>query len=99
MACDRVRGEGPPFSSVYAYMLHGDELVLDLRGVGFMDTSGLRYTLELNERAERDGWRLRLVRGPRPVQRVFDVAGLAPRLHAARPGAATGPPGVPAHTR
>jgi len=29
MACDRVRGEGPPFSSVYAYMLHGDELVLE----------------------------------------------------------------------
>jgi GAF domain-containing protein len=29
MACDRVRGEGPPFTSVYAYMLHGDELVLE----------------------------------------------------------------------
>ena len=29
MACDRVRGEGPPFSSVYAYMLQGDELVLE----------------------------------------------------------------------
>src|SRR5213594_1428589 len=29
MACDRVQGEGPPFTSVYAYMLHGDELVLE----------------------------------------------------------------------
>ena len=29
MACDRVRGEGPPFTSVYVYMLHGDELVLE----------------------------------------------------------------------
>jgi len=29
MACDRVRGEGAPFTSVYAYMVHGDELVLE----------------------------------------------------------------------
>jgi anti-sigma B factor antagonist len=57
-----------------------DQLVLDLRGVGFMDTSGLRYVLELNDRAQRDGFGLRLVRGPGPVQRVFEVAGLAPRL-------------------
>lgn len=29
MACDRVRSWGPPFTSVYAYMLHGDELRLE----------------------------------------------------------------------
>ena len=29
MACDRIRAWGPPFTSVYAYMLHGDELVLE----------------------------------------------------------------------
>lgn len=29
MACDRIRGWGGPFTSVYAYMLHGDELVLE----------------------------------------------------------------------
>lgn len=29
MACDRVRAEGAPYTSVYAYMLHGDELVLE----------------------------------------------------------------------
>jgi GAF domain-containing protein len=29
MACDRIRGWGPPFTSVYAYMLHGNELVLE----------------------------------------------------------------------
>jgi GAF domain-containing protein len=29
MACERMRGWGPPFTSVYAYMLDGDELVLE----------------------------------------------------------------------
>lgn len=29
LACDRLRGLGAPYTSVYAYMLHGDELVLE----------------------------------------------------------------------
>jgi len=29
MACDRLRALGPPYTSVYAYMLHGSELVLE----------------------------------------------------------------------
>jgi anti-anti-sigma factor len=58
----------------------GEDLVLDLREVGFMDTSGLRYVLELNDAAARDGFRLQVVRGPRAVQRVFEVSGLENRL-------------------
>src|SRR3989441_10904523 len=29
MACDKIRARGAPYTSVYAYMLSGDELVLD----------------------------------------------------------------------
>ena len=29
MACDRLQAMGAPYTSVYAYMLHGDELVLE----------------------------------------------------------------------
>jgi len=29
LACDRLRGLGAPYTSVYAYMLHGDALVLE----------------------------------------------------------------------
>ena len=29
LACERIRGLGAPFTSVYAYMLHDDELVLE----------------------------------------------------------------------
>jgi anti-anti-sigma factor len=57
-----------------------ENLVLDLREVGFIDTSGLRYVLELVERGGRDGFDVRLVRGPTSVQRVFEVSGLEPRL-------------------
>lgn len=67
---DAVAGEHQP----------GEALVLDLREVGFMDTSGLRYVLELNDRAKQEGFGLLLVRGPRAVQRVFEVSGLEPRL-------------------
>jgi anti-sigma B factor antagonist len=57
-----------------------EDIVLDFRGVAFMDTSGLRYVLELNDRTSREGFALRVVRGPKAVQRVFEVAGLEPRL-------------------
>jgi GAF domain-containing protein len=29
MACERIRAWGPPYTSVYAYMVHGNELVLE----------------------------------------------------------------------
>jgi anti-anti-sigma factor len=57
-----------------------EPLVLDLRGVEFMDTSGLRYVLELSERAAKEGFGLRLVRGTAAVQRVFEVSGLEAKL-------------------
>ena len=58
----------------------GEDLVIDLREVGFMDTSGLRYVLEVVDRSSRDGFDVHIVRGPSAVQRVFEVSGLAPRL-------------------
>jgi anti-sigma B factor antagonist len=67
-------------SAVERELKAGDDVVLDLRGVGFMDTSGLRYVLELHERAASDGFALRVVRGPGAVQRVFEVSGIEPRL-------------------
>lgn len=58
----------------------GEDVVLDLREVGFIDTSGLHYVLELVDRSARDVSSIRIVRGPSTVQRVFEVSGLAPRL-------------------
>ena len=47
-------------------------VVLDLREVSFMDSAGLRLVLE----ASRRGRAFAVVRGPREVQRVFDLVGL-----------------------
>jgi anti-sigma B factor antagonist len=50
---------------------------LDLRGVGFMDTSGLRLIIEEQQRAAAHGYRFAVFPGPPKVQRLFEIAGLA----------------------
>jgi anti-anti-sigma factor len=52
-------------------------LFLDLREVGFMDTSGLRLVIEEQQRAARDGYRFAVFPGTAKVQRLFEIAGLA----------------------
>ena len=57
-----------------------DLLVLDLRNVEFMDSSGLRLVLRLDqEQRERQG-RLVLVRGGRRVARVLELTGAERQL-------------------
>lgn len=55
-------------------------LILDLREVTFLDSSGLRSLLAADRRAKAAGRRLAFVRGPEPVQRVFEIALLDRRL-------------------
>jgi anti-anti-sigma factor len=50
---------------------------LDLRDVGFMDTSGLRLIIEEQHRATAGSYRFAVVRGPGKVQRLFEIAGFA----------------------
>ena len=57
-----------------------DLLVLDLRGLNFMDSSGLRVVLEADLRSRRDARRFALIPGPEPVHRVFLIALLDKRL-------------------
>jgi anti-anti-sigma factor len=53
-------------------------LVLDLREVRFIDTSGLRLILEERQRAQSDGYRFLVTSSSSAVQRLFEVAGLSP---------------------
>jgi anti-sigma B factor antagonist len=55
-------------------------VVLDLRSLRFLDTSGLRAVIDEDQRATADGRRLQIVRGPAAVQRVFTLAGVQDRL-------------------
>jgi anti-sigma B factor antagonist len=52
------------------------KVVLDLKEVTFIDSTGLRLILGLWERSRERGAELVLVRGPEAVQRVFEVTGL-----------------------
>jgi len=55
-------------------------LVLDLRGVTFLDSSGIRMILAADARAREQSRRLVLVPGPDAVHRVFELALLDRRL-------------------
>jgi anti-anti-sigma factor len=55
-------------------------IVLDLSNLQFIDSSGVRLIVEANARSRIDGAKLALIRGPRSVQRVFEVTGFAERL-------------------
>jgi anti-sigma B factor antagonist len=39
----------------------GADLILDLRELSFMDSSGLRLLIELHDRSRTEGWDLRLI--------------------------------------
>ena len=54
-----------------------EQLVVDLGEVTFVDSTGMGLVLEVNDRARSEGFRLRLLRGPAEVQRVFELAGVA----------------------
>jgi anti-anti-sigma factor len=51
-------------------------LCLDLSRLEFLDSSGLRVIMRTHARAEQDGRKLVLRRGPEAVDRVFRLTGL-----------------------
>jgi anti-sigma B factor antagonist len=54
----------------------GPSLVLDLSGVTFMDSTGLKVLLAVHQRARLAGGRLVLAAPTRSVLRVVDITGL-----------------------
>ena len=58
-----------------------DELiVLDLSGLTFLDSTGLRLMVTADQRARKAGRRVALVKGPETVHRVFTITKLDERL-------------------
>jgi anti-sigma B factor antagonist len=64
-------------------------VILDLRDLAFLDSSGLRAILEADMRARREGRRVALIPGPETVHRVFLIALLDKRLEFIEPPGAT----------
>lgn len=57
------------------------ELVLDLSGLRFVDSTGIRLILGAHTRASRDGRRFKIVEGNAAVQRILRLTGLADKLN------------------
>lgn len=55
-------------------------VVVDLRGLEFMDSTGLHLLLQAQQHAHDLGRKFALVRGPEQVQRLFDLTGLTDTL-------------------
>ncbi|HEY5342189.1 MAG TPA: STAS domain-containing protein [Solirubrobacteraceae bacterium] len=56
-----------------AALEHATEIVLDLRGLEFIDSTGLRAILLQEERSTERGQAFALVRGPEQVQRLMNI--------------------------
>lgn len=59
----------------------GGDVVLDLSGVGFADSSGLRVVLALHRRLESEGGSLRVGPVSQRVDRLLTLTGLDEVLH------------------
>ena len=74
---------------------HPPLLVLDLRELTFMDSTGLRVMVSADARARDDSRRLAVVQGPESVHRVFRITGLDDHLEMVEtPEAAVGNDGA-----
>jgi anti-sigma B factor antagonist len=69
MEIDRVLGDSPP-----------PGLVVDLSRLDFLDSSGLRLLILIDQKAQAEGRRFALVPGAETVQRVFDITRMNDRL-------------------
>jgi anti-sigma B factor antagonist len=58
----------------------GDQLVLDLSRLTFMDSTGIRLILQARQHAASHGAGFVVVRGPETVMRVLELVGLDEQL-------------------
>jgi anti-sigma B factor antagonist len=58
----------------------GELLVIDLRELQFMDSSGIHVLMGLDVASREQGWSLVVVRGPRDVQRVLELCHVPDRV-------------------
>ncbi|HEX2397343.1 MAG TPA: STAS domain-containing protein [Solirubrobacteraceae bacterium] len=58
----------------------GRNLVLDLRGLTFIDAYGVYLMFNLANESIEEGWKLSLISGSSVVQRIFELTGTRERL-------------------
>ncbi len=55
-------------------------LIIDLRALDFMDSTGLSVLVRAHQQIEEQGRQLAMVKGPQQVQRLLSLTGVADRL-------------------
>jgi anti-sigma B factor antagonist len=72
----------PVLEQALAPVLDSDvgQIIVDLRGLEFMDSTGLHVLVQAHQLMHDAGRRLALVRGSEQVQRVFDLTGVGDAL-------------------
>jgi anti-anti-sigma factor len=79
-----LRGEldlaGAPLLQDQLDRVTGGVLVLDLRKLEFIDSTGLGALVRADQRLRESGGRLVLIRGSRQVQRLLEMTGIDARL-------------------
>jgi anti-sigma B factor antagonist len=55
-------------------------VLIDLRGVSFIDSSGLKFLIETDRLSRAGGWKLQLVRPAQTAMRVLVVTGVEKHL-------------------
>jgi anti-sigma B factor antagonist len=55
-------------------------LIIDLRELDFMDSTGLSVLVRAHQRIEEQGRQLAMVKGPQQVQRLLSLTGVAERM-------------------
>lgn len=58
----------------------GAALTLDLSGLSFMDSSGMKVLMNLDRRSRREGWSLKIEKARGPVLRLLQLCGFEQRL-------------------
>jgi anti-sigma B factor antagonist len=69
-------------ADAFAAALESDagSIVVDLRDLEFLDSTGVHTILKAGRQAAEQGTGFVIVRGPRQVQRIFEISGIADRL-------------------
>lgn len=69
-------------TEVFANALETDArvIVLDLRDLEFLDSTGVHAILKAERLASDRNMSFVIIRGPRQVQRIFEVSGIADKL-------------------
>lgn len=75
----------PAFEEALASVSGSNPLIVDLRGLEFIDSTGLGVLVRLHQQTEEQQHQFGLIRGTGQVERLLGLTGLADRIPVVEP--------------